>query len=242
MSLALIGTGIAFDLTIFAIDLLRKCDEIYIETYTNQIEDKKISSLEQVINKKITRLERKDVESQFLIKRAKTASIALLISGDPLIATTHTSLIIDAKKANVRINTIHNSSIYTVAAGKSGLQMYKFGKTCSIPNPRPNYNPTSWFEVIKENLSRDVHTLVLLDTEPQPMEAKLALELIEKTDSGSILKNKKIIVLSRVGEADEQITYGSIESLRKTGLGKPPFCVIVPAKLHMIEEEFLALI
>lgn len=236
MSLTLIGTGIAFDLTLSAIAELKKADAIYIEQYTNLIEDKKVVELEKLINKKITRLERKDVESQFLIKGAKTASIALLVSGDPLIATTHTTLLIDAKKAKIEVKIIHNSSIYTAAAGKAGLQMYKFGKTCSISNPRPNYNPTSWFDIIKENMSRDVHTLVLLDTEPHAMDAKVALELIEKVDSNKIVK--KLVVLSRLGEKDEKIMYGTIEELKKENLGKPPFCIIIPGKLHMIEEEY----
>ncbi len=241
MSLTLIGTGISFDLTISAIDALKKCDEIYLETYTNLIEDEKIASLEELIDKKITKLERKDVESRFLVNKAKTSHVALLVSGDPLIATTHVSLVIDAKKAKMPVKIIHNSSIYTAATGKTGLQMYKFGKTCSIPNPRPNYNPTSWFDIIKQNLANDAHTLVLLDTEPQPMDAKIALELLEKVDKNSILKDKKIAVLSRIGEKDEKISYNETDKLAKSNLGKPPFAIIVPAKFHPIEKEFLEL-
>ncbi|MBS3068051.1 diphthine synthase [Candidatus Micrarchaeota archaeon] len=237
--LILIGTGISFDLTLSAIDELKKCDEIYIESYTNLIENENISTLEKLINKKIISLERSQVESKFLIEQAKNSNVALLVSGDPLIATTHISLIIDAEKARIETKIIHNSSIYSAAAGKAGLQIYKFGKTASIPNPRPNYNPTSWFEIIKENLAREAHTLVLLDTEPKPMDAKTALELIERTNKDTILKNKKIIILSRIGENNEKIIYNEIEKLKITPLGKPPFVIIIPGKLHMVEEEYL---
>lgn len=235
MSLTLIGTGIAFDLTLNAIEELKNSDEIYIETYTNLIEEEKIEKLEKMINKKINLLERNQVESSFLVKQAKTAKIALLASGDPLTATTHVSLLIDAKKANISVKVIYNSSIFTVAAGKAGLQIYRFGKTASLVNPRPNYKPISALDIIRENQARNAHTLVLLDTEPKPMDAKVALELVE---AGGLMVDA-LVVLSRLGEKDEKIIYGEIEKLKNADLGKPPFSIIIPAKLHMVEEEYI---
>ena len=70
------------------------------------------------------------------------------------------------------------------------------------------------------------------------MDAKIALELLVKVDKNSVLKDK-IVVLSRIGEKDEKISYGAISTLRKSELGKSPFSLIIPAKLHMVEEEFL---
>ncbi len=235
MSLTLIGTGIAFDLTLNAIEELKNSDEIYIETYTNLIEEEKIEKLEKMINKKINLLERNQVESSFLVKQAKTAKIALLASGDPLTATTHVSLLIDAKKANISVKVIYNSSIFTVAAGKAGLQIYRFGKTASLVNPRPNYKPISALDIIRENQARNAHTLVLLDTEPKPMDAKVALELVE---AGGLMVDA-LVVLSRLCEKDEKIIYGEIEKLKNADLGKPPFSIIIPAKLHMVEEEYI---
>lgn len=236
MPLTLIGTGISFDLTLNAINELKKCDEIYIERYTNLIEDEKIKALEREIGKQIKVIGRTDVESDFLIKRAKEANVALLASGDPLTATTHITLLLDAKSKKVQTKVIHNSSIYTVAAGKSGLQIYRFGKTASLVNPRDNYKPTSSLEIIRENLSRNLHTLVLLDTEPKFMDAKDALAMLEGFESA--------VILSRLGEEDERVVYGKIPELRKNSesLGKPPFSIIIPAKLHMVEEEYLELL
>lgn len=235
MALMLIGTGISFDLTLKGIDELQKCDEVYIERYTSLIEDEKISDLEKIIGKKVILLERKDVESKFLIDKAKTGNIALLASGDPLTATTHITLLLDAEKDKVAVNVIHNSSIYTVAAGKSGLQIYRFGKTATLVNPRPNYKPTSSLDIIRENLSRNLHTLVLLDTEPRFMEARDALEILGEFE--------KAVVLSRLGEKDETVLYGKISELKnKTNLGRPPFSIVIPAKLHLVEEEYLEMI
>ena len=232
MTLTLIGTGVAFDLTLAGIEALKKCDEAYIETYTNLIEEEKITALEKQIKKKITRLERSHVESAYLVDKAKTLAVCILASGDPLTATTHITLVIEARQKGIPVAVIHNSSIYAVAPARSGLQAYRFGKTTSLVNPRPNYAPTSSLDAVRENLSRNLHTLVLLDTEPQPMDAKAALEMLSEFESA--------VVLSRAGHTDEKITHGKISELKKKYLGKPPFTVIVPAKLHPMEEEYLA--
>ena len=229
--LILIGTGINFDLTLGGMEALEDSNEIYIETYTNLIENEKIEKLESKIGKKIKRLERKDVESKFLIKRASEKKVALLVSGDPLTATTHVSLLLDAKKAKIAVKVLHNSSIYTSAAGVTGLQIYRFGKTASLVNPRENYAPKSSLEVIRKNLENNMHSLVLLDTEPKPMEAVKALEMLKEFDYA--------IVLSRVGEENEKIIYGKISDMIRENLGSPPFTIIIPAKLHIVEEEYL---
>ena len=80
----------------------------------------------------------------------------------------------DAEAQGVPIRVIHNSSIYSAAPARAGLQIYRFGKTATLVNPRPNYQPKSSLGVIRKNLENDMHSLVLLDTEPEPMEAKAA--------------------------------------------------------------------
>jgi len=229
--LYLIGTGISMDLTLEGLSALKKCEEVYLEVYTNPALKEKISEIEKKINKKVNIIERKEVESDFLIRKAKEKDVTLLSSGDPLTATTHIALILDARKNNVDVKVIHNSSIYTVGPGKTGLQIYRFGRTATLVNPRPNYKPTSSLDVIRTNRSMNMHTLVLLDTEPQPMDTKTALQMLSEFEEA--------IVLSRLGEKDEKITYGKIEDLKKEDLGKPPFSIIIPAKLHPIEEECL---
>jgi diphthine synthase len=229
--LILIGSGISFDLTLSAVDEMKKCDEIFIEMYTNLIEGELVSQLEELIGKEIKVLERGDVESKFLIEKAQEKKIALIASGDPLTATTHITLMIDAKTKGIETKVIHNSSIYTAAPGAAGLQIYRFGKTATLVNPRKGYTPTSSLEIIRKNLEMDMHSLVLLDTEPKPMEANVALEMLSEF--------KVAIVLSRLGEADQKITYGFVAQLSEEDLGRSPFTIIIPAKLHIVEEEFL---
>lgn len=231
MALILVGTGVAFDLTMAGMEALRVCDEAYIETYTNPIEPERITALERAAGKSITVLPREKVESAFLIGRAASSAVCVLASGDPLTATTHVTLVLEARQKGIPVKVIHNSSIHSVAPARAGLQMYRFGKTASLVNPRPNYKPVSSLDIIRENLRRGLHTLVLLDTEPQPMEASAALGMLSEFDSA--------VVLSRVGEEDELLSYGKVPELRKRELGRAPFCVIIPASLHAVEKEYL---
>ena len=232
MALFLVGLGVSLDITLAGLEAIKASDEVYIETYTNPIEKEQITKLELLVGKKIELLGREKLESPTLVNRAKLAKVCVLVSGDPLTATTHITLVIEAKQNNVPIEVIHNSSIYSVAPARSGLQIYRFGKTASLVNPRSNYKPTSSLDIIRENLARNLHTLVLLDTEPQPMEVKIALEMLSEFG--------KIVILSKVGHKEEKISYGESKELANTNLGKPPFAIIVPAKLHPIEEEFLS--
>ncbi|MEW6748911.1 MAG: diphthine synthase [Candidatus Micrarchaeota archaeon] len=232
MALFLIGTGVAFDITLSGMDALKSCDEAYLETYTNPVTEETLSALEKTAGRKIIRLPRESVESSFLVEKAKSADVCILASGDPLTATTHITLVLEAREKGVPVRVIHNSSIYSVAPARAGLQIYRFGKTATLVNPRENYKPTSSLEIIRQNLKMDMHSLVLLDTEPSPMEATAALEMLSEFDSA--------IVLSSLGYPDERISYGKIGDLKKKDLGRPPFTVIIPARLHAVEEEYLA--
>ncbi len=231
MALFLIGTGVAFDLTLAGIEALKSCDRAFIEVYTNPIEPESIRRLEERIGRRIEPIGRERLESPYLAETAKKTDVCLLASGDPLTATTHITLVLEARQRGVPVKVIHNSSIYSAAPARAGLQIYRFGKTATLVNPRPNYKPTSSLDVIRNNLKMDMHSLVLLDTEPSPMTAKAALEMLAEFE--------KVVVLSRVGHDDEKISYGSPAGLEKLELGRPPFTVLVPARLHPVERDFL---
>ena len=138
---------------------LEKCHKIYLEGYTVDFPYK---TEELKFGKKIEILERKDVESNRLIKEAKSRKIALLVYGSPLFATTHMSLILDARKQKVKTRVIHSASIFDAVA-ETGLQLYKFGKIASMPAWRSNYEPDSFIDIVKENKSINAHSLILID-------------------------------------------------------------------------------
>ena len=133
---------------------------------------------------------------------------------------------------------IHNASILT-AIGETGLVLYKFGKTTSIPFD--NENVKAPIDVINQNLKNSLHTLVLLDLDSSNnryMNAKDALSYLIKN---GISENKKVLVCSELG-GNSDIVYGNINKLAKLKFDKFPQSLIVPSeKLHFIEEEALEL-
>jgi diphthine synthase len=77
-------------------------------------------------------------------------------------ATTHTDLILRARDLNIPVQVIHNTSILT-ALGSTGLQLYNFGQTLSLPFYTETWQPASWYDRLEENLKYGMHTCVLLD-------------------------------------------------------------------------------
>ena len=238
----MIGLGVSGDLTLRGKELAKKSDEAYAEVHTGILQEGWQKRMEKTIGKKITLVEREVLESDFIVKRAKEKDVALLVAGDPLAATTHYTHLQDARKAGIEVKVVHNSSIFTAAPGKAGLQHYKFGKTATLAYWRKNYEPVSALEIAEQNRKNGLHTLLLLDLDKDmgPMGAKTAFSQIGKMEEKLGRKIiSKLAVLSRVGWDDEKISYGAVDELKKRNLGKPPFCFIIPGKLHFAEEENL---
>ena len=102
--LYLIGIGLKpKQITHEALEILKQCDDIYLETYTSIYSEGEVEELEEMIGKGITALDREDVEEKFdtIIESAKEKDIALAIFGNSLSATTHSQMLIDAKNSKI---------------------------------------------------------------------------------------------------------------------------------------------
>ena len=211
---------------------LERCNKVYVEGYTVDFPYNLEEELR--LGKKFEVLDRKKVESNFLIKEAKGRKIALLVYGCPLFATTHMSLILDAEKQKVRTKVIYSTSIFDGLA-ETGLQLYKFGKITSMPAWRNNYEPDSFLDIVKENQSIKAHSLILIDI---GLHFKKALVELEMAANNKDLKLDKIIVCSKIGTDEKRVFYGRVEELRKKDV-EAPFCFIIPSELHFMEKEVL---
>ncbi|MBE5727805.1 diphthine synthase [Candidatus Parvarchaeota archaeon] len=231
----LIGTGLYYlsDLPLRALDPLRSCDEVFLERYTNLNDISFLHELEEKIDKKVTIKDRQFFESEEPIKIGKTKDIALLIPGDPLAATTHISLLSEAKKEGIKYKIIHASSIFS-AIGATGLSLYKFGAVTSIPLDSKKLHITSFMDVIKKNKLNGLHSLVLLEAQSKDtfVSEREAVELLEELGNDFIEKDK-IIILSKAGSEEEIISL--FTRLEKTL--EPPISLIIPGELSIIEEE-----
>ena len=235
--LYLIGLGLdRKDISLRALEAIKKCKNVYLDVYTN-IFHYKISDIEKSIGRKIIKAERALIEeSDEIIKSAKKKDAALLVSGDPLAATTHIDLMLRAKKEKIPVRIIHAPSIFT-AVSETGLQLYKFGKTASIPKWYESFKPESFLDIIENNLKIKAHTLVLIDI---GMSVNEALNQLSDAGRKRNVRLKEIIVCERIGTDEGRISRGAIEKLmiKKFRL---PACIIIPAELHFIEDESLRL-
>lgn len=238
----LVGLGLAdeFDLPLKAFNILEKCDFVYLESYTGVFE--RLRELESFLGKTISVLSRHEVEVAVeFLREAKGRDVALLVQGDPLSATTHVSLLLECVKRGVKFEVVHASSVFTAVA-RTGLSLYKFGKTASVPFPEKGFNPSSFYDMLVGNQSIDAHTLFLLDVKSDAhdyLTIPEALKILEDVDKKGFLKGR-VVGCARLGYKDEVIKYGAVSALRKFKWGRPPYCLIVPAKsLHFVEEEAL---
>lgn len=249
MALYMIGIGLCDekDISVKGLEAVRAADEVYLERYTNILQVP-MGALESFYQKKLIQAARGDVEQggDGIIESAKSKDVAFLVVGDVFSATTHSDLYLRAKKAGVRIHVIHNASVLT-AVGVTGLSIYKFGKTASIPFAQGDCVINTPFEVLVQNLEHGLHTLMLLDLDPvgdrflSVSEAiGRLLEMERRKHDIHLLPNSKIVVCARLGCPDQMIRYGRLADLLDLDFGKPPYCIIFPAKMHFMEEEVLS--
>lgn len=246
--LYLIGLGLAKgDMPYRAKEVLKRA-ELFAESYTSFIGDEYIEEIEKEAGKEIKRLERSDLEEKAseIVGKARDRDIAVLTGGDPLIATTHKILFIEAKKRGVRTEVMHAGSIITAAIGESGLDFYRFGQVITIPEWSEKYKPLSFYEVIDRNLSNGQHSLLLLDysgVKGGSMSIRAALEEIEAAEAhyrkGIISRGTSIIVMKDVSHGNAERLYCSLEEAKEKDLGPGPALIIIPSKISDVEKEVM---
>ena len=225
------------DISIKGLEVCKKCDLLYLEKYTNYF-DSSLEEVKEFIGKKVIEIKREELEnkSQEIIKKAKNVNVGVLVPGDCFSATTHISLLIEAKKEDVKVNIVHGSSILT-AVGETGLSLYNFGKITTIPFD--NKNIKSPIEVLKNNLNLGMHTLFLLDVKNNKyMNIKEGLKYLV---DNKISEEGYCACCSSLGSKNSEIKYGMIKDLIKYEFKFYPQFFIIPGRLHFTEEEILSL-
>jgi diphthine synthase len=249
--LYIIGIGLADagDITVKGLDAARNSNNVYLDSYTSPLLFP-LASLEKKLDRKIIRADRKMVEQEpeeTILKGAKEGNNAFLVVGDALSATTHIDLMLRAQKLGIETEIIHNASILTAVA-ETGLQLYKFGKTASIPFPNDasSYLPNTPYDILKQNKSIEAHTLFLLDLHPAENKFMTVAEAVNYLLKIELTRGERVflpetvcVACSCLGSKKQIIRVGKAKELVKDSFGKPPFCLIAPGKLHFMEEEAL---
>ena len=249
-SLVFIGLGLndEKDITLKGLETARDCNYVFAEFYTSVLSGTGIGKLETLIGKEITVLSREDVEGEkTILEKAAKGKVALLTAGDPMAATTHVSLRLAALKHGIDTVIIHNASVISAAAGALGLQHYKFGRTASIAFRSGNYKPANAYDAISANLRDGLHTLVLLDLRPDENKfmtandgIKILLDIESERKGGVFTGDTLVCAAGRLGSAKPVLRAGKVSSMVSQDFGPAPHCIVVPGKMHFMEEEALA--
>ena len=242
----LIGIGLnPKHLTLEAKEAIAGCSKVFFESYTSRFAEGGISELEELLGKKFVELKREGVEQGFelFLKEAKDDDVALLIFGNPLNATTHIQLLLDAKRIGVKSRVVVGVSVFDFL-GLSGLDVYKFGRTCTVVAPKKNYAPESFFDTIEANLGAGLHTLCLLDIgeKGEMMTVSEALSLLEKIAAkrkSNVLNGAVFVGFYGMGSGKQLVKAGSLKQLKRSSHAPMPQSLVVAGQLNEKESEAL---
>nr|XP_034314046.1 diphthine methyl ester synthase-like [Crassostrea gigas] len=261
-----LGLGDAKDITVKGLEVVKKCKRVYLEAYTSILTVGK-DALEEFYGREIILADRDMVEtnSDEILSGAEEEDVAFLVVGDPFGATTHTDLVLRAKEKGLDYRVVHNASIMN-ACGCCGLQLYNFGETVSIVFWTDTWKPDSYYDKIKCNRDRNMHTLCLLDIKmkeqtienlmkgrkifepPRFMTVKQAseqlLEIVENKrqegdNSLAFTEDTVCVGLSRVGSDAQRIVSATLQEMTQIDLGEPLHSLIIPGEMHSLERDML---
>jgi diphthine synthase len=247
--LVFIGLGLydEKDISLKGLEAAKKCEVVFAEFYTAKLTGTSVSKIEKLIGKGIEVLDREKFEKgDLIIEAAREKKVGVLVAGDPMTATTHISLRMKAKGEGIESKIIPGASIITSAPALLGLQIYKFGRTASLPFPKEGFFPTSPYDIVKENLENDLHTLILLDIDEHTEKymwanegLKLLLEMEDDRKEEVISQGTLVCVLGSVGSEKPIARAGFLKDLLEEYFGEGLHCLIIPGKLHFTEAESL---
>jgi diphthine synthase len=242
--LTFIGLGLydKTDVSEKGLRLIREADHVFLECYTSRLMGTSHGELEEFYGKKVHLLFRDDVEQNpdDLLARAREENVAFLCAGDPMVSTTHADLRMRAASMGIRTAIVHAASISSAVCGLSGLQNYRFGKSCSLPFPQKNWFPTTPVDVIIQNLGLRLHTLVYLDIhDDRYMTIPEAITLIEQIAVEKKVKIPLYVGIARAGSDDPVVRAGTAVTMKPQDFGPPLHILIVPSELHDMERSYL---
>lgn len=244
-----IGPGDLDHITERAKRVAKGCSKRYLEGYTAILPPIEEKRLEAVVGP-WERLMRDGVESpENMLDEARVGSVALLVVGDPMQATTHIDLEERCAEEGISFNVIPGLTATALAVSLSGLQSYRFGRQVTIPFSDGEYLPTSPFEMICKNKEGGMHTLALLDLDPtgmgleqpRPMTPGEAVDHLVRMNERSEEFNQPVedwqgLLLSDLGTEEERVVSGRMRDISQIE-GGHIHALIVAAEFSGMEAE-----
>jgi diphthine synthase len=246
-TLYLVGLGLSpGNLTIDALNIIRSVDKVFMETYTSKAPGELIKQI-MGIRHDVVFLSREDLEDRsgnaIMSELSKGRNAALLVIGDPMMATAHAAILVIAKRLGFEVKVINSVSIVCAILSQLGLSPYKLGPIATITYPRMGILSMRAYELLNDNLRRGLHTILLLDIKDgnEFMSAGEAIDLLRKMEEngklGIINNDLLVIYAARIGWENQSIVVSTISNV--PSLGETPHTIIIPGLLNPVEIDYL---
>ena len=199
-----IGMGSIDGMTVEAVQRMKDADFRFLEAYTAKWLDEDVEGLENLVGP-IKPIMRPGVENpEEILALAKESIVALLVIGDPLQATTHVDLQLQARDEGINCHVVHGISITTLVTGAVGLSNYRFGRQTTLTYPYGDWIVTSPLEVVALNRALNMHTLVLFDLDPTGSGTgnQKPMQPIDAINSIRLMANKLISTIEEIEGGD----------------------------------------
>ena len=246
--LLLVGLGIHgyTGLSTKTLHSLLSFENIYFEKYTSPVPESEIVGLKRMLNKDVKVVPRWFIEDgRKILEQSRSNDVALIVYGDPLMATTHMDLRLRAEKSGIKTSVLHSSSSITSVMGECGLHIYKIGRIITMTSEIQSIS--NIYYTVYTNLLSGSHTLLLMEFNQEkhlflkPNDAlKMLLEAEAEQKHEVFSDDTFAIVASRIGSEDQSIVSGKFKSLLGLDFGEPPHSLVVTASLHFTETDALA--
>jgi len=235
--LTFVGLGLfdLDDISLKGLMAIQDADYVYLEAYTSRMMGTDHGAMEDRYGKPV-QIQHPDS----ILEKSRDQNVVFLTGGDPMVSTTHADIRIRAAEQGISTRIIHGASISSAVSGLSGLQNYRFGKSCSVPYPAKNWFPKTSFETISKNLISGLHTIVYLDIqENRYMQIREAVEILEILAQEEETTIPLYVGIARAGSPKPVVCAGTAEKMLSFDFGPPLHILVVPASLHPVEEEYL---
>ncbi len=254
MVLIILGLGTSIDyLSLEALDHLSRADIVFLETYTSIAPGISYDRMKKIVLGELRYISRRELEEEAgktILREAEHKYVVLAVAGDPMIATTHVNLIVEAARRKIDYKIVPGLSGIQASISLSGLQVYKFGRTVTLTYPEQHYKPLSTIEAIRENMKRGLHTLVLLDIrfdegramsirEASKILLKLEKEYCTRNNCSNLLDETIGVGIARAGTREATVQADLIRYIGDYNYPPPPHSLIVTGNLHPVELETL---
>lgn len=250
--LYLVGMGLSPRyITLEALEAIARADFVFVDTYTGRVS---LEELEKTVMKSIVRVARKELEEDSgrrivrLLEEGKR--VALLVPGDPLVATTHVSLLLEVYARGLEFHVIPGVSIVPTALAMSGLMVYRMGKVATVVYPKDGIVYDYPYDVVKANDSLNLHSLLLLEYDGErgvAMKASEAIEIlrsIEERRRENVIRDDRVAsVVAALGYPNSIVCIGELKRISMLKIEEVPQTLIIASpKPHPMETEVMKVV